>query len=232
MTHHRSRLFAGFILLCLAVIAQAQPTAAQPFKEGEHYFRLPDPVRPRDPNKIEVVEVFQYGCPHCYRFEPALKAWRKKVAADVDVQQMPIIWNSPGDLHAQAFYAAQALGVLNKTHDAMFAAIHEQSNMLNSKEKIQQIFVNAGVSADLFNKAFESFGVTNQITQAKARALSYKIQGTPELIVAGKYRISSSAFHETGEPAIFAKMLEVADYLVAKERSEKQHGDKAAKPTK
>lgn len=220
-------LFATVLLLCAAFATQAQPLLPEPFKAGEQYFRLPEPVRPRDPAKIEVVEEFQYGCPHCYRFEPLLNAWRKKQASDVVLEQMPIVWNPVGELHARAFYAAQALGVLDKTHHAMFAAIHEKGDMLNTKDKIQQIFVDAGVKADLFNKAFDSFGVTNQLAQTKTRMLSYKLEGTPELVVAGKYRISGAAFHEANEQAAFAKMLEAADYLVDKERKEM-----VVKPTK
>ncbi len=214
------KLFLLSVIGLFAAAVQAQP---EPFQEGVHYVRLAEPVRPRDPTKIEVVEVFQYGCTHCYRFEPLVKAWAKTVASDVDFYQLPVIWNATGQLHAQAFYAAQALGVLSKTHEAMFAAIHDQNNMLNSKEKIQQIFVNAGVNAEQFNKAFDAFGVTSQINQAKARALSYKIEGTPELIVAGKYRISGRGFSgaDATEGGMHRKMLQAADYLIAKERQQK-----------
>lgn len=220
MIRKRSPFIAAILLLCAVLSAQAQPVLPEPFKEGEQYFRLSEPVRPRNPAKIEVVEEFQYGCPHCYRFEPLLNAWRKKLAPDVELEQMPVIWNSLGELHARAFYAAQALGVLDKTHHAMFAAIHEQGNMLNTKDKIQDVFTAAGVKADMFNKAFDSFGVGNQLTQTKARTLGYKIEGTPELVVAGKYRISGSAFRSSNEQEAFAKMLQVADYLIAKERKE------------
>lgn len=227
MIRKLSRLFTLVTLMCAAFSTLAQPLLPEPFKAGEHYFQLPEPVRPRDPAKIEVVEEFQYGCPHCYRFEPQLTAWRNKQPADVDVQQMPIVWNQLGELHARAFYAAQALGVLDKTHHAMFVAIHEKSNMLNTKDKVQQVFIDAGVKAELFNKAFDSFGVTNQIAQSKSRMLSYKLEGTPELVVAGKYRISGVAFRAPTEQEAFAKMLVVADYLIGKER--KQIAAKAGK---
>ncbi len=220
MIRKLSGLFALVMLMAAAFPALAQPMLPEPYKAGEHYFPLPEAVRPRNPAKIEVVEEFQYGCPHCYRFEPQLKVWRSKQPADVDVQQMPIIWNQLGELHARAFYAAQALGVLEKTHHAMFTAIHEKSNMLNSKDKIQQIFADAGVKKDMFEKAFDSFGVTNQLAQSKSRMLSYKLEGTPELVVAGKYRISGSAFRSPTEQEVFAKMLVVADYLIEKERKQ------------
>ncbi|HSB97143.1 MAG TPA: thiol:disulfide interchange protein DsbA/DsbL [Spongiibacteraceae bacterium] len=216
----RSLVITAVLALLIPFTAHAQ-TAAPAFKEGVHYFLLADPVRPRDPKKIEVVEVFQYGCPHCFRFEPLIKAWQKTLASDVDFYHLPVVWNAPGQLHAQAFYAAQALGVLDsKMHDALFDAIHVQNNQLNTKELIAKLFAANGVSADQFNNAFDSFGVTSQVNQAKARTLSYKIDGTPELIVAGKYRIDGKSFGgpNVSERDSHQKMLEVANFLIAKER--------------
>lgn len=215
----RSLVITALVTLLLPLAAVAQPVAPD-FKEGVHYIKLTEPVRPRDPKKIEVVEVFQYGCPHCYHFEPQLKAWKKTLAGDVDFIAQPVVWNAPGQLHAQAFYAAQALGVLDKLHDALFNAYHEKGNQLDSKARIEQVFVANGVSAEDFAKAFDSFGVTSQVNQAKARTLSYKIDGTPELIVAGKYRIDGKLLGGKGvsERDSHQKMLEVANFLIAKER--------------
>lgn len=206
-----------------ALSAHAQPGAEQ-FQEGVHYIRLSEPVRERDPSKIEVVEMFQYTCPHCYRFEPMLTAWAKKLGSDVDFHRVPVVWNSIGDLHAHAFYAAKALGVLSKTHDAMFAAIHEQGKLLNSKKDLRDLFQRvAGVKPAEFDQAIDSFGVDSQVKQAKALALSYKIEGTPELIVAGKFRVDGRAFAGTNmtEHQMHEKMLQVADFLIAKERQQR-----------
>lgn len=215
-------VFALLMPLVMPLAAQAQP-AAPTFQEGAHYFLLAEPVRPRDPKKIEVVEVFQYGCPHCYRFDPLVKAWQKNLASDVDFYELPVIWNAPGQLHAQAFFAAQALGVLDKIHPAMFNAIHVKNNPLNTKASLEQLFVDNGVSPEQFAKAFDSFGVISQVNQAKARTLSYKIDGTPELIVAGKYRIDGKTLGGPGltEHDSHQKMLEVANFLIAKERPPK-----------
>jgi len=216
-------MFRSIVLTLLAALLI--PLAhADSFQEGVSYFPIDQPVRPRDPKKIEVVEVFWYGCPHCFRFDPMVKAWQKKLAADVDFYRLPVIWNSVTELHARAFYTAQALGVLDKLHDPLFAALNEQGNPLNSEERVAQLFANYGISAEQFNKAFNSFGVTSQVSQAKARTLSYRIEGTPELIVAGKYRIDAKAFSgpNTTEQTSHAKMLQAADYLIEKERSEQK----------
>lgn len=218
----RSLAFAVLAALLLP-LAQAQP-AVETFKEGVAYFPLEQPVRTRDPNKIEVVEVFWYGCSHCYRFDPLVNAWEKKLPADVDFTRLPVIWNSVTELHARAFYAAQALGALNRVHDPLFAALNEQGNPLNSQERVAQLFGNYGVSADQFNKAFNAFGVTSQVNQAKARTLSYRIEGTPELIVAGKYRVAGKGFSGPGttEHTTHEKMLQVVDFLIEKERRERK----------
>jgi len=219
----RSLVVAALFALFMPLLAHAGP-ADEPFKEGEHYFRLPDQVRPRNPQKIEVVEVFWYGCPHCFRFDPLVKAWQKSLPADVDFYRMPVIWNSTTQLHAQAFYTAQALGVLDKMHDPLFEAINVQGNPLNNQEKLAQLFAEHGVGADNFNKAFSSFGISSQVNQAKARTLSYKIEGTPEMIVAGKYRIDGRGLGGAGasERTSHEKMLEVANFLIAKERQSAQ----------
>lgn len=213
-------LVLSLLFSLLAPLAAHAQSAAPEFKEGVHYIKLAEPVRTRDPKKIEVVEVFQYGCPHCFHFEPQISAWKKTLPGDVDFSPLPVVWNAPGQLQAQAFYAAQALGVLDKIHPAMFAAYHEKGNTLDSKQRIEQLFVAQGVKADDFAKAFDSFGVTSQVNQAKARVLSYKINGTPELIVNGKYRVDGSLLGGKGisERDSHQKMLEVANFLIAKER--------------
>jgi thiol:disulfide interchange protein DsbA len=216
----RSLILSLLFSLLVPLGAHAQP-AAEGFKEGTHYIRLAEPVRTRDPKKVEVVEVFQYGCPHCYHFEPLVKEWKKTLPADVDFAPLPVVWNAPGQLQAQAFYAAQALGVLDKVHAAMFEAYHVKNTPLDSKQRIEQLFVASGVKAADFNKAFDSFGVMSQVNQAKARMLSYKIDGTPELIVAGKYRVDGRLLGGTGvsEQDSHKKMLQVANFLIAKERA-------------
>ncbi len=216
-----SFVFAAVFALLTPLGVKADPApAAEPFKAGVHYFVLDEPVRVRDPKKIEVVEIFWYGCPHCFRFDPMIKAWQKALPADVDFWRLPVIWNSATELHARAFYTAQSLGVLDKLHDPLFDAMNVKGNPLNNEDKLRELFVAQGVKASDFDQAFDSFGVTSQVNQAKARTLSYKIEGTPEIVVAGKYRIDGRAFNDPDgtERTSHEKMLEVANYLIAKER--------------
>lgn len=199
-------------LLSLLVLA-AQPVIAEEYIAGTHYEVLPEQVATRDKNKIEVVELFWYGCSHCFHFEPLVKAWKSKLANDVDFHQLPAMWNKRMAIHAQAFFTAQALGVLDKIHDPFFARLNIEKKPLDSEDDLAVFFAQYGVDKKNFQKTFNSFGITSQLNLADSRARSYHIQGTPEIIVNGKYRVSSTM---SGSQA---KMLEVADYLIAKERA-------------
>lgn len=211
----RQLLLALSLVVSFAGMIAQHATAAQ-YEAGKHYEVLPQPVATRDPAKIEVVEVFWYGCIHCFHFEPLLAAWKPKLGADVDLHGSPAMWNASMKVHAQAFYAAEALDVLDKVHIPLFKAMNDEKKRLASAEEIAPIFTAAGVSKADFEDAFESFGVTNQVSLADSRARSYRIQGTPEVIVNGKYRISASM--AGGQ----AEMLKVADFLIAQERAAKK----------
>lgn len=201
------------ILAALAVAVFSLPTLAQEFREGVHYDVISPAVSTRSGDKIEVVEFFAYSCGHCYNFEPLLKQWEKQQADDVVLLPSPAVWSQPMEPHAKAFYTAEALGVLDKVHGALFAAMHVDRKRLGSEEEIRDIFVANGVSAADFNKAYRSFGVGSQVRQATARAKGARITGTPEMMVAGKYRIT------TRKAGGQANMLKIADFLVELERS-------------
>ncbi|WP_372748662.1 thiol:disulfide interchange protein DsbA/DsbL [Litorivivens sp.] len=203
-------------LLTLLSIAACAEDATTSFEEGKHYVRLDTPVRTVDPNKIEVTEVFWYGCSHCFHFEPMVHAWSKKLPKDVEFVQSPAMWNRVMEIHARAFYTAKALRVLDKVHQPIFEAINVERNMLTTPDAIATLFAKYGVEESTFHKAFKSFAVNSQVQQADARARGYQIQGTPEMIVNGKFRVSTrTAGSQRG-------MLEVVDYLVQQERNSAQ----------
>ena len=244
MIRKRFTFVSALLLLFSALGANAQPLKAEPYQLGRDYFSLQQPLSVRDRSKIEVMEIFRYGCIHCYRFDPLVKKWEAKLPQDVDLYRLPVVWDSETELQARALFVAQAFGIADKIHDAIFAAIWSAPNApapLNSEKRIKQLFLDQKIDGDQFDKAFnKSDAINSRVKDAKARLMAYKPapntpdMGTPELLVAGKYRISGSAFRETSEQGVFAKMLEVADYLIAKERSEKdkERNEKAAKPVK
>lgn len=189
-------------------------TQAQEYVAGEHYDVITPAIR-ADVEKIEVTEFFWYGCAHCYNFEPQLTQWKKGLGDDVAVVGSPAMWNGLMEVHAKAFYAAEALGVLDQVHMPLFQAINVDRRRLSSEDELAELFEANGVSADDFRKAFNSFGVGSQVRQANSRARAARIAGTPEMMVAGKYRISG---RKAGSQA---NMLKVAEFLIEKERSDR-----------
>ena len=205
-------LSKSLILLALlgATTAFAQPSL---YVEGTHYEAIEKPVRTEDPNKIEVTEVFWYGCPHCYAFEPLINTWAEKLPSDVAFVRSPGMWNATMEVHAQIYYVAQALGVLDKTHSVVFDAIHQKGNYLQDKEAVKELFVAQGVSAEDFDKTWGSFAMTSAVKKAGTRMREYGVSSVPCLIVDGKYLITINDSVTTQ-----ADMLKVVDFLVAKEK--------------
>lgn len=211
------RVLLVVLAMMFSVAACAEDSATKPLYEaGVHYEVLDEPVRTRNPNKIEVTEVFWYGCGHCFHFEPLIHQWAGEQKADVDFQPSPAMWNNTMEVHARAFYTASALGVLDKLHQPLFNALNLENKRLNDENSLADLFVSHGVEREKFLKTFNSFGVTSQVKQANARARSYKITGTPEMVVDGKYRISSKLAGSQ------ENMLKVADFLIQKIRSERR----------
>jgi len=202
-----------FALLLMPLMACAADS--DQYQDGVHYVTLPQPVPTQTGDKVEIAEVFWYGCGHCYSFEPLINAWKKKLPEAAELVRTPAIWRNEMKIHAQMFYAADALGLLDTLHEPLFSAMHVDHKRLLSADEIFPIFAGQGVSREDFDKVFNSFKVNSDVRRADARARSYKISGTPELVVNGKYRISSRM---TGSQA---EMLKVASYLVERELAAK-----------
>lgn len=196
-------------MLAIATFGYAQPS----YEAGKDYEVLKVPVLTADKTKVEVVEVFWYGCIHCFNFEPTLAAWASQADKVVVFKQMPAVWNKTMKLHARAFYTAQALGVSEAIDKAMFQALNVDRKRLSTLSSVRDVFVANGVTAETFDKTFNSFGINAQVQLAESRVRSYRIQGTPEMIVNGKYRVSASL---SGSQK---SMLDVVDYLVEKEKA-------------
>lgn len=211
MNHWIKRITFLMLILPMAM-CQAE---TEKYEAGVHYEVLPQPIRTADATKIEVNEVFSYTCGHCFNFEAVLHPWSKNLAADVDFQQTPAVWQPSLEPFARAYYSAVMLGVLDQTHMTIFEALHVKKQPLRSEEDFAAIFNAAGVDGLRFSKAYNSFGMTSMVNQAKARVRGYRVQGTPEVIVNGKYRVSSR------NAGGFDGMLNVADFLIEKERNAK-----------
>lgn len=201
-----------FSLMVLLAMTTVFAVAEESYQAGQHYAVIDHPVRTRDRSKVEVVEVFWYGCGHCYHFEPIINPWKLTLASDVDFYRSPAMWGGAMKLHAQAFYAAEALGVLETMHTPLFVTLNVERKPLNTPEQIADLFSDYGVDREKTLKTLSSFGVLSQVRQADARARSYKISGTPEMVINGKYRVTAKLAGSQ------EKMLDVANFLIEKER--------------
>lgn len=198
------------VLLPLAMSSYGQ---IERYVAGTHYQEIANPVNTNDSSKVEVIEAFWYGCSHCFRFEPLIHNWEANMPADVDFVRFPAMWNDLMKIHAQAFYAAEALDAVDVLHEQIFSAINVDRNMLQSERQIAEVFTAHGVSQEQFDRTFNSFSVRTKVTQAENRMQDYGIRSTPNMIVNGKYLITTGPNVQTQQ-----EMLEVVDFLVEKER--------------
>lgn len=208
-----NRLLPVLFAALLPVAAAGAQTATEP-QAGREYVLI-DPAQTIAPanGKIEVAEVFSYTCIHCARFEPVLKAWKARQPADVNVVAVPTAFGGAAEVFARAYYAAESTGVLDKTHQAMFDAIHVQSRPFRGADDVAAFYAEHGVDKDSFASTMSSFAVNAKIARAKQVVPRWGIEGTPSLIVAGKYRVLGGA-----RPG-FDGMLDTAEYLIARERA-------------
>ena len=203
---------AGLFLFTVCISA-ASVFGAE-FEAGVHYEVLPIPVETEDPQLVEVVEIFSYGCVHCFTFDPAIEEWRARQAPDIQFRRVPAIFNETWALFAQAYYTAEVLGVSDKVHEPIFQAVHTHSIDLRDPTLMAALFAEtAQVDPAEFARVFNSFSVRSRVQQATANGRTYRVTGVPSIVVNGKYRVDARM---AGSNTI---MLQVVDYLVGIERA-------------
>jgi len=184
------------LLLALPLLAAA---ASPPLVDGTDYVLIDNP-QPYAPSagKIEVAEVFGYWCPHCAEFQPQLSAWKRKLPADVRFTYVPAVFEA-GDNFARAYFAAEHFGVLEKTHDAMFQAIHVDGLLPKnaSVAELAAYYGQQGLEPGKVQAYMLSPAVEAKLEHARQFALHGGVEGTPTLIVDGRYRITART-HEDG----------------------------------
>ena len=207
------------ILRCLPLLLMgfactaAEPPVADNLEAGKHFRAVSPPQPTTDPDKIEVAEVFWYGCPHCFSFEPAVERWRKNDKPDdVIFVKLPATLNKRWRLHARAFYTAEVLGILDRFHPAMFRAMHEQNRPLNTEAKLAEFFAQFGIEKKTFESTFYSFPVESKLDRADRLLRGYKITSVPTVIVNGKYWTNGTLAKSQGG------VFKVVDQLIERER--------------
>jgi thiol:disulfide interchange protein DsbA len=178
-----------------------------------------DPVTPaqpvQNPDKVEVIEFFWYGCPHCYSLEPAMVEWLKTKPANVEFIRQPAVFSDLWGKHAKAYFTAEALGILEKAHADFFDAIQNKKQKLVSEDELAKFFADHGVKDEDFRAAYNSFGVDAKLRQAESIGPRYGITGVPAIIVNGKYKVTGQSAKSQ------ANMLTVTNQLIAQESQKK-----------
>ena len=221
------RLAATATLACLAGPATAQTPAPGSNRdlapqEGVNFVRLSPPLPGAAPGRIEVIEFFWYGCPHCNAFEPVLDPWSQRQPADVAFRRVPVHFRErPFAAHQRLYYALEATNQLEKLHRRVFYAIHSERQALAEPEEAVAFVVRQGGDGDAFKAAWESFGVQTKVQQARALATAYKIDAVPAMGVAGRYYTSGPLAAANGQatgPGANERMLVVVEHLVDRVR--------------
>ena len=190
---------------------QGMPAGPEP-KEGTDYNTIDTPDQPTG-NQVQVTEVFGYGCIHCSDLQPELSKWKKTLPSDVQFNYLPGPFGGLPDGFMRAFYAAQAMGVQEKSHDGIFKAVHVDKRVA-TVDDIPKLYADYGVDPKTFASTMQSFAVTAKVAAATDQAQRWAIQGTPTIVVDGKYRVLESK--DGGSVAMF----HTVEWLVAKQRPE------------
>ena len=157
--------------------------------QSEQGYELISPAQPtQSTDKVEVLEFFWYGCPHCYTFEPVLDKWRKEQSGKINFVRVPAVFNKRWAKHAKAFYTAEVLGVSEQLHTEFFDAIQNKKQKLESENQLAEFFSAHGVDETKFREAYNSFMVDAKMRKAKSMGPRYGVVSVPTMVINGKYK--------------------------------------------
>ena len=214
------RIFSALLGMCLSIsVFAANSPMMLKYQEGRDYVPLETPVPTLDPSKIEVVEAFSFTCPHCYKFEPALEEWKKQQKPDIALVQIHMQWSGGMKPYQRGYYTSIFLKIQDKVMTPIFDAIHKENKYFENVDKWAEFFVSQGIKKEIAVAAYNSSNVDDMIAKADARIRAFKITSTPQLVVDGRYMISTP--DGISEAEAHKRMLETVDFLVSKIRAER-----------
>ena len=199
----------GYALIAFAGNAQAN------FKLGKDYGSLSRPLPVKQDGVVDVVEIFWYGCPHCYALEPYLKKWLKNKPEFVEFVQLPAVLNRSWAFDARVFYTFVALGLMDELHEAYFDAIHQDRRRMKNVEQVASWAQEQGIDPKLILDTFNSFGVDSMLANATQMSGRYEADGVPTIIIDGKYRTTVSLAGGHNE------IIDLINYLAQRAKSER-----------
>lgn len=208
-------LLAGVLLASIAHAADApaKAPAKTDWEAGKNYFVIDPPQPTATGSKIEVLEVFSYACPHCAHFQPYAEQIKQSLPAYASFSYMPAIFSAQWEPYARAFYAAQSLGVLEQTHQALFDALHRDHASLPTIDDLAGFYAQHGVDKAKFLATASSFEVESKLSHAREIVKADGVDGTPSVIVNGKYRMSGQS------AGGFPQLIDLIGWLVQKEHA-------------
>ena len=204
-------LLAGLVATSVAIAADAPAASDAKWEEGKNYFLVDPPQPTATGGKVEVLEVFSYACPHCAHFQPYADRLKQSLPSGAVFGYMPAIFNASWEPYARAYYTAESLGVVDATHQALFDVLHRDHIPMRTIDDLSSFYAQHGVDKTKFMAASESFEVNSKLTRAQQIVKADGVDGTPSIVVNGKYRV-------TGQSAGgFEQLIELVDWLAQKE---------------
>ena len=202
-------------LFGLALTLFSSLVVAQEPQEGRHYQRIKNPVPVETGKKIEVIEFFSYGCPHCAAFEPFIGPWSKKLPADVQFRRVPALFQTPWINLAKVYFTLDTLGAEEKYGLAVFDAYHRERVPLHQETAFFDWAAKKGLDREKVTNVYNSFSVNSSVSRARSIATTYRIQGVPLIVVDGKF-VSDVDMSGGFEP-----LLRLTDHLITKAKQER-----------
>jgi protein dithiol oxidoreductase (disulfide-forming) len=218
----RKWLTAAMATLCFFGATTAGFAAAPPVKDKE-YTLIEPPLPPLDGasgNKVEVIEFFYYGCPHCYNLQPALKSWLKSAPKDVEFKRMPTVFRESWVPLTRTYYALEAIGALEKMHDDVFNIVQQNSVNLGDKRLLLEWAAKRGIDTKKLGEAYDSFTVQTKTQRSLQLTRAYGITGTPSVVVGGRYLTGPSMTLKADNSIDYQRFGEVLNGLVEMARKQ------------
>jgi thiol:disulfide interchange protein DsbA len=210
----KRRLFSSAVLATSTWLSQSSAWAQALFKPGKDYYTLDRPIATEaGTGKIELIEFFWYSCPHCNSFEPTFAQWIKTAPKDVVVRRVPVAFRDDFVPQQRLFFTLEAMNLLERLHDKVFAAIHVEKQALNTDGAIADWVAKQGVDKTKFNETYKSFGVASKLKRAVQLQNDYKVEGVPSFGIAGRFYTDGSI------AGSMERALKVAESLITQSRT-------------
>lgn len=203
--------FLQRMAVLVAAASLAGAAFSQSFEEGVHFERIEGPDVEDSDGQVEVVEVFSYLCPHCRNFHPVITEWAETLPDHVEYRRVPVLFQRGLEPFVRAYYTAEAMGILEESHGALFEALHDERQNIRTLDDLVEFHSQFGVEAGEFRSTARSFSVDSKVRQTNAQVGRWQVRATPSVVINDKWRISPR------RGGSFDEMIDVINHLVEKE---------------